>query len=272
MCQPARPLPRRQVSSRGLAGVTRAGGGDAGWREQRLLGSRGKKVRGSRQRGVRGPRRPAKLRPGRLPDGRPRPLLPQRPPPNCLKSDGASAPNLVSGSPAERPGRTTGGQRRRRPGPGRPAPPARSPPPRPRRGGALVLTSAMLAAPPGHIAAAGRGQNPDVRLGRGAPAAFSAAASAGTRRSRPRGGRGGERPAGARGAGRARAGGRRPGGAREGRARASPGQSAREVRRGPLRVLTLQEKKTSYSTGRSLLKCFCWERDVAWARQQHETL
>lgn len=146
--------------------------------------------------------------------------------------------------------------------------------------------SAMLAAPPGHIAAAGRGQNPDVRLGRGAPAAFSAAASAGTRRSRPSapphpappprgaplGGTGGERPAGARGAGSARSRGRRPGGAREGRARASPGQSAREVRRGPLRVLTLQEKKTSYSTGRSLLKCFCWERDVAWARQQHETL
>lgn len=70
----------------------------------------------------------------------------------------------------------------------------------------------MFAAPPGHIAAAGRGQNPDVRLGRRAPAAVSATDSAGTRRSRPSalphpappprgvplGGTGGERLPGAR--------------------------------------------------------------------------
>lgn len=107
----------------------------------------------------------------------------------------------------------------------------------------------MLAAPPGHIAAAGRGQNPDVRLGRGAPAAVSAAASAGTRRSRPsapphpapppRGaplrGTGGEE-SGGRAQSRERAVPRppSPGSARG----AGPGQSAREVRKGPLRVLT----------------------------------
>lgn len=84
-------------------------------------------------------------------------------------------------------------------------------------------------------------------------------------------GREGKSPAGARRAGSARSRGRGPRGAREGRARGSPRARSGKVPSGySRRVLTTQEKNTSYSTCRSLLKCFYQKREVARTRQQHE--